>query len=209
LTTSIPRMQENEWIALEDWDLAEAAGRGDEDAFAALTERHQSSVHRFIYRSVGEEETARDLTQEVFVRAWFALPKLSRKAKLTTWLFQIAVNICRDHAKSKATRQARITFSLVQESQDETVEERQLVHPDPAPDRALEQSEMARLLNVEIRRLPNELLEPFLLGAVEGHPHKEIAVMLGLSAKAVEVRVYRARKLLMERIGNSPIIRPE
>src|SRR5450755_1197366 len=100
--TSIPRMQENEWSMHEDWDLAEAAGGGDEDAFAALTARHQNTMHRFIFRSIGQEETARDLTQEVFVRAWFALPKVSQKAKFTTWLFQIAVNLCRDHARSKS-----------------------------------------------------------------------------------------------------------
>jgi RNA polymerase sigma-70 factor (ECF subfamily) len=196
-------MQESEWDAREDWDLAEAAGRSDEDAFAALTSRHQDSIHRFIFRSVGQEETACDLTQEVFVRAWFALPKLSRKSKFTTWLFQIAVNICRDHAKSKSTRQEKTTFSLEKDSRDETAEERQWVHPDPSPDQVLEQSEAARLLDQEIRRLPNELLQPFLLGAVEGYPYKEIAVMLGLSPKAVEVRVYRARKLLMERLGGS------
>jgi RNA polymerase sigma-70 factor (ECF subfamily) len=196
-------MLESEWSTGEDWDLAEAAGRGDESAFAELTSRHQDPVHRFIFRSVGQEETARDLTQEVFVRAWFALPKLDRKAQFTTWLFRIAVNICRDHAKSKAARQERNTFSLEKDSRDETAVERQLVHPDPSPDKLLEQSEAARLLDEEIRRLPNELLQPFLLGAVEGYPYKEIAVMLGLSPKAVEVRVYRARRLLMERLGNS------
>jgi len=189
--------------AREDWDLAEAAGRGEEDAFGELTGRHQDAVHRFIFRSIGQEETARDLTQEVFVRAWFALPKLSRKSKFTTWLFQIAVNVCRDHAKSKAARRERITYSIEKDSRDETTEERQLVHPDASPDQVLEHSELARLLDEEIRRLPNELLQPFLLGAVEGYHYKEIATMLGLSAKAVEVRVYRARKLLMERLGSS------
>jgi RNA polymerase sigma-70 factor (ECF subfamily) len=155
-----------------------------------------------VFRSVGQEETARDLTQEIFVRAWFALPKLSRKAKFTTWLFQIAVNICRDHAKSKSAKQDRLTFSMEKDPQDENAEERQLAHPDAPPDRVLEQSEIARLLDAEIRRLPDELLQPFLLGAVEGYPYKEIAVMLELSPKAVEVRVYRARKALMERLGS-------
>ena len=196
-------MLENEGNAPGDWDLAEAAGRGDEAAFGALTERHQASVHRFIFRSVGEEETARDLTQEVFVRAWFALPKLSRKAKLTTWLFQVAVNICRDHAKSKGARQKRVTGSITQEEG----EERQLAHAGATPDKILEQKEMERILDTEIRRLPSELLHPFLLGSVEGHPYKEVAVMLELSAKAVEVRVYRARKILMQRLGERPEIR--
>jgi RNA polymerase sigma-70 factor (ECF subfamily) len=196
-------MQENERCDREDWELAEAAGRGDEEAFAALTDRYQNAMHRFIFRSVGQEETARDLTQEVFVRAWFALPKATRMAKFTTWLFQIAVNICRDHARSLSTRQERITFSLVKGAPDETAEERQLADPGMGPDQALEHTELARLLEKEIHRLPSELLQPFVMGAMEGYPYKEIAVMLGLSPKAVEVRLYRARKLLQERLGDS------
>jgi RNA polymerase sigma-70 factor (ECF subfamily) len=196
-------MQENEWSARDDWDLAESAGHGDEDALAELIARHRSAMHRFIYRSFGQEETARDLTQEVFVRAWFALPKVSRKAKFTTWLFHIAVNICRDHARLKATRQERMTFSLVKDAQDDNSEERQFVHPDDSPDQVLEHAELTQLLDEQIRRLPDELLQSFLLGAVERHPYKEVAAMLGLSSKAVETRIYRARQLLAERLGNS------
>jgi RNA polymerase sigma factor (sigma-70 family) len=196
-------MPENEWRARDDWDLAESAGHGDEDALAELIARHRLAMHRFVYRSFGQEETARDLTQEVFVRAWFALPKASRKAKFTTWLFHIAVNLCRDHARLKATRQERMTFSLVKDAQEDNGEEREFVHPGASPDQVLEHAEMTRLLDEHIRRLPNELLQPFLLGAVERHPYKEIAAMLGLSPKAVETRVYRARQLLAERLGNS------
>ena len=194
-------MQENERNALDDWDLAESAGRGNEDAFSELITRHQNAIHRFVYQSVGQEETARDLTQEVFVRAWFALSKVKRGAKFTTWLFQIAVNICRDYAKSKSARMQRLTRSLVKDSPDDTGKEHDLVHPDLPPDRLMEGAELIKMLEDHIRGLPKELLQPFLLGAVEGYPYKEIAVMLGISAKAVEVRVYRARRWLMEHMG--------
>lgn len=199
-------MQENEWSSSEDWSLAEAAGRGDESAYSVLIDRHQNAIHSFVFRSIGQEETSRDLTQEVFVRAWFALSKTSRKAKFTTWLFQIALNICRDHVKSKAGQQDRVTVSLVKESEDSPAELQEPASAESAPDKILEQAEISHLMENEIRKLPTELLQPFLLGAVEGFPYKEIAEILGLSAKAVEVRIYRARKLLAERLEHAGLV---
>ncbi len=189
----------------DDWDLAELARAGDEAAYAELIARHQSSIHRFIFRYVADEETARDLTQEVFVKAWFALARLERRARLTTWLFQIAVNLCRDHARSRAARQARRTSSLVRESPGEGDAERDLPDPGASPDRQAQNSELMALLDAEIQKLPPDLREALILGAVEGRPHKEIAAILGLTPKAVEVRIYRARRILAGRLGRRGI----
>ena len=196
-------MEEND---AEDWAFAHRAALGDEQAFAVLLERYQKPVHGFVFRSVGEAETAKDLTQEVFVKAWFALGRVQERARFSTWLFQIATNLCRDHAKSKATRNARLTNPILRESEDGQTEERDFPHPGMAPDNQAQMNETMATLNREIVALPIELREAFLLGVIDQLPHKEISTILGISPKAVEVRIYRARKTLAERLIREGII---
>ncbi len=184
-----------------DWDLARCAKRGDESAYALLIDRYQAPVHSFIFRSVGDVETARDLTQEVFVRAWFAFKKVQVKAQFSTWLFQIAVNLCRDHVKSKSARNARKTESFARHPDDDRPEDREFASSELTPAQDLERREALDSLEGEIRALPDELRASFVLGAVEHQSYKDVAAILGLSAKAVEVRIYRARRLLCERLA--------
>ena len=191
-------MEEND--GGEDWDLARRAASGDEAAYAALIERYQGPVHGFVFRSVADIETAKDLTQEVFVKAWFALGRVQERARFSTWLFQIAANLCRDHAKSKATRNSRMTNPMVRERDDGSTEERDFVHPGLSPDKQAETNETMATLHRAIGALPVDLREAFILGAVDQLPHKEISSILGISPKAVEVRIYRARKALAERL---------
>lgn len=189
-------MAADETDACEDWNLAQQAAAGDENAFRALIEKYQTAVHRFIFRSVHDEETASDIAQEVFVKAWFALGRLKGEGQFTTWLFQIAVNLCRDYAKSKAARQIQVTHSLASPRDDGSSEERSFPHPSAPPDKAAESAEALAVVEAEIRALPSDIRGPFLLGVVEGYSHAEISRMLGCSIKAVETRIYRARKTL-------------
>ena len=184
-----------------DWDLAQRAKGGDEAAFEDLILRYQAPIQSFVFRSTLDVETARDLTQEVFVRAWFALGRVQAKAQFSTWLFQIAVNLCRDHAKSKASKNARVTQSFSPPAGDDRSEDREFASPQPSPSQNLESQEALESLEAEIKTLPLELRSPFILGAVEQRSHKEVAAILGMSAKAVEVRIYRARRLLCERLA--------
>jgi RNA polymerase sigma-70 factor (ECF subfamily) len=189
-----------------DWALAHRAAGGDEASFALLIERYQGPVHCFVFRSVADEETAKDLTQEVFVKAWFALARVQERARFSTWLFQIAANLCRDHARSKATRNARMTNPMVRERDDGSTVERDFTHPGMSPDNQAQTNESMAVLQRAIAGLPAELREAFILGAIDQLPHKEIAAILGISPKAVEVRIYRARKTLAERLAGAGIV---
>lgn len=183
-----------------DWELAKRAATGDEDAYASLISRYQSPIHSFIFRSVGNTETARDLTQEVFIKAWFGLARIQKKnARFSSWLFQIAINLCRDYSKSKATRQSYQTSSL-SSSSSETKNDWDLPHPAPPPDRQSELSEDAATLNKAIQNLPTDLRSAFILGIIENLPYKEVADILRISPKAVETRIYRARKSLVQQL---------
>jgi RNA polymerase sigma factor (sigma-70 family) len=198
--TSTPIMEPNESSEPTDWELAHRAKSGDEAAYAMLISRHQAAIHNFIFRSAGDVETARELTQEVFVKAWFALRRVREQARFTTWLFQIAVNLCRDHAKSRSSRNARRTESISRDDRDNRSEDREFASTSATPDREALQREFLAALEAEIQALPAELRSAFILGVVEHRSHKEVATILRLTAKAVEVRIYRARRLLGERL---------
>ncbi len=192
-----------------DWGLAGLARDGDESAYEKLIERYRAGVHAFIYRSVGDAETAEDLAQETFVRAWFALDRVLPRARFSTWLFQIAINLCRDHVKSKAGRQSKVNEPLVRRGDDGSEIERSLPYPGSTPDADVRFNELVDALDAAIVRLPVDLREAFVLGVLEGHPHKEVAGLIRATPKAVEVRIHRARRMLAERLSSMDVIDPE
>lgn len=190
----------------DDWQLAVRARDGDEAAYEQLIERHQAATHAFIFRYVGNSATASDLAQETFVRAWFGLDRVRPKAKFTTWLFQIAINLCRDYAKSKAGRQSRLAEPLVSHSADGDEYEREFAAAGPLPDADAQFGELQAMLGREIARLPIKLRESFILGVIEERSHKEVAEIVKASPKAVEVRIHRARQLLSTRLAQAGVI---
>lgn len=172
-----------------DLELVTAAQGGDEGAFDTLMTRHRQAIFGLARRSVGDDAAAQDVAQEVFVRAWFALPRFKPDAKFSTWLHRIAINLCRDLARSAGRHKAAVTTSL-------DCEEREHASSSHTPAEAAQEREELGLLAQGIAALPVKLREAFVLAVMEQHPHEECAQILDTTAKAVENRVRRARRLL-------------
>jgi RNA polymerase sigma-70 factor, ECF subfamily len=85
----------------EDPDLGSvrALKAGQDQALNALLDRHRKGVFHFVFRHIPNEADALELTTEVFVRAYFNIERFQPTAKFVTWLYQIALNLCRDHSK--------------------------------------------------------------------------------------------------------------
>lgn len=166
---------------------------GENGALDELMARYREPLHRFIHRHVHDRETARDLLQETFVRAYFAIGRFRPRAKFSTWLYTIAIRLCCDHVRSRAHRQRDVTESI-----EEKVEHGWLAPDDPRRDPAELAATSEELLRLEkaIQALPSDLRDALILFALEGFPQRDCAELLGISAKAVETRVYRARKIL-------------
>src|ERR1700704_172955 len=100
-------------MALEDPDLAlvRALQAGEDRALETLIHRHQEGVFRFVFRHIPNEADAIELTQEAFVRAYFNIEKFRPSAMFVTWLYHIALNLCRDYARSQAYRYSSQTIS--------------------------------------------------------------------------------------------------
>ena len=184
-----------------DGDLVARVLRGEDAAFTALMQRHKSWLYNFIRRHVATSEDAYDLLQESFAAAWRGLKSYDQGRPFGVWLRRIALNKCRDRARREAVR--RRVFSIVGLS----TEARDQV-PDPAPgaDHTQIVGETLQRLNTALERLPAHLKLPLVLTALQGMSQREAAEVLGVSAKVVETRAYRARKQLAAALGDESLM---
>ena len=185
-----------------DLDLVRALQAGRDEALGELMRRHEAGIYRFCYRSVPNAADAADLTQETFVRAYFKVHQFRPGAKFSVWLYRIALNLLRDRARSRAARTAARTVPLA-EAGGPGAGQGQTPEPTTAtedPARALEDAEERRAVEAAIQELPSDLKEAFILAVLEGRSQQETGAILGATPKAVESRVYRARKLLATKL---------
>ncbi|HIG26473.1 MAG TPA: sigma-70 family RNA polymerase sigma factor [Verrucomicrobiales bacterium] len=178
---------------LDRTDMSELAS-GGEAALNRLMDRHGHRVLHFLTRILGDEQEAMDLTQETFVKVYLHAKRFRPHGKFSTWLYAIASNLARDRFRWRK-RHPNISLSVFKKddlnpSLEEIVEER------PNPQEMASHSEEAQMVEKAIAELPEELRVPIVLSEYEGRRHAEIAEILGCSTKAVEMRVYRARKQL-------------
>jgi RNA polymerase sigma factor CnrH len=182
-------------IADEDHALVKRLRSGDDFALNEIMQRYKERVYRLAWRYVGNEESALDVTQEAFTKLYFNINKYDPAYKFSTWLFQIAVNLCRDYLRKNKNNTRNLSLDAMNESgpgdwqrSDENIEAG-----------FLSRQQLA-MLRREIDLLPDTLKEAFILFAVEERTQAECAEILNVSAKTVETRVYRARKILSEKL---------
>ena len=177
-----------------DGELAALALAGRQAAYRALLARHREAVFRLVRASIGDPAEALDVTQEAFISAFAALKRYDPARPFIAWLKRIALNKCRDWARRRAVR-AFFTRAVPLEDALSIADDAALADTQTA-DRA----ELARVSAV-MTRLPARLREVLLLRAVDGLSQAEAADILGVSEKAIETRLYRARAKLEEMLG--------
>jgi RNA polymerase sigma factor CnrH len=155
---------------------------GDEDAFAVLVWRHQNALYRY-GRGLGiDHDTALDLVQDTFVKAFARRDQCRDSDKFRSWLFRIFRNTMLDWAKN--VRRTEVSMMDVD---------------DPADDQDLaERQALRQALGAALAALPLILREAFLLRHALGYPYEEIAAIAGISLSAAKMRVARARDALRE-----------
>lgn len=173
----------------DDDTLIAAALSGDNAAFSTLMGRHKEPLYRFVRRYVGDADEAFDLVQETFVAGWSALNTFEQGRPFAVWLRRIALNKCRDWSRRRKVRRL-LTFAR-------PIEEAAMVaDPGPDPETALQSARAVALIRRELQALPARLREPLILCAIEGLSQDAAAELLGVSRKAIETRIYRARQKL-------------
>lgn len=178
----------------DDAALVAAIRAGDQRAFTQLMRRYKEGLYRFVRGYVGDASEANDLVQEAFVAAWYALARYDTQRSFGVWVKRIAINKCRDWRRRRAVRQ------FFYKAED--IDRPGLEIAEPVATASEREDDLARL-DEAIAALPASLKEPLLLSLTEDLSHRDIGEALGITAKAVEVRLYRAKRALNEALGAS------
>lgn len=181
----------------DDAALAEAAARGDARAFAVLMRRHRDAIYRLVRAHVGDGDEARDVTQEAFLAAWRAIDRYDPARPMRGWLAAIAINKCRDWG-----RRRRVRRWLAAPWPIGTMAEQQAADVPGVDVMAGDRAEL-RHVAAAMAALPPTLKEPLILRTIEGCSQAETAAVLGISAKAVETRLARARTKLAAMVART------
>lgn len=183
-----------------DSELMVRLADGEDLALNLLMDRWGQRVTSFLFRMTGHREAAVDLSQETFVKLYQARKKYRPSGTFSTYLFTIAANLARNHARWKSRHP---TVSLDATGDDGIPVMAETVDPGQTPDSAADTSETYRAVHRALMALPHDLREAMTLFVYEGMGYADIAALTGCSAKAVETRIYRARQILKERLKAS------
>jgi len=178
---------------LDRADMLRLAG-GHDAALNDLMERHGPRLYNYLLRSLQNEEDAADLAQETFVRVYQNRTKFDPGQKFSTWLYAIASNLVRTKFRHRS-RHPELSLDDDQAETGTTFREA-LPEDVPSPSESIQTSETADAVRQAIAALPKELRTPLILSEYEDLSNSEIGAILNCSAKAVEIRLYRARKQL-------------
>ena len=167
-------------------DLIRQAQRGDDEAFCALYRAHVGRVHALCLRLAGDAQAAGELTQDVFVRAWEALPSFRGESAFSSWLHRLAVNVFLGVRRSTGRRERRVLTTAEPGALERPTEMAPVPHLD---------------LERAIAKLPEGARLVFVLHDVEGYQHGEIARMTGIAEGTSKAQLFRARRLLREALA--------
>ncbi len=183
----------------DDKELVFRAQRGDVPAFEELVERYHGKIYGLTYNMTSNREDAEDLTQEVFVKAFEALPRFKGKSSFYTWVYRIAVNKTINYRKKRNRKRA---LSLDQFDQDIKTDD---VYHDltskGSPLRNISLSELQEKLNEALQHLSEKHRTVVVMHDMQGIPHEEIAKVVGASVGTVRSRLFYARRQMQTELS--------
>ena len=174
-----------------DEDLLVAVRGGRVDSLGLLVARWEGPLYRFVSRLVDRPEDARDVCQETFLRVLKKSDAFRDGARFSTWMYQIALNLCRDRAR-RQKRWGHLVVAAPQQDDGRPREHAAPVRADTHPERALEREEARSAVQRALERLPRDQREVLLLKEYEGLKFREIAEVLGIPESTVKSRMYAA-----------------
>lgn len=176
--------------------------QGEEAGLVELMSRHRESLFRFVYRYVANEADAADLTEETFFRVYEKADRFRPNAKVTTWMFTIAGNLCRDFIRKNKKRSWDLSLDAEVGDQTGATIMGAFASDSNDPSEAASVKETTGDIQKAVMRLPQKLKFPFIFCILEDNSYDECAEVLKTSRKTVETRIYRARKILREELSS-------
>lgn len=187
-----------------DEELVARSKGGDADSFNQLILRWERPIYALAYRVIGREEDARDVCQETFLRAFRALPGFKGEAKFSSWVYRIALNLCRDWMR----RQRRAPTVQMPEGVDpiEMASER---GPVESIETLVERRELSGVVEEAMGLLPEEQRTAIILKEYHGMTFQEIADLQGCPLSTVKTRLYQGLSVLRRHLEKNERMAPQ
>ncbi|MEO7099457.1 MAG: sigma-70 family RNA polymerase sigma factor [Luteolibacter sp.] len=180
----------------DDFRLVALAQKGDLKSYDALVTRHRGRIFAMIRNMIHQEADAWDLSQEVFIKAWNALPRFEAKARFSTWLYRIAHNVVYDWTRKRKIESAGELNDEI--FQRERIDSASFTTPagGEAPDDLMSHGELRMKIQIALNKLSAEHREVVILKDVQGLSYKEIAEAMDSTLGTVMSRLFYARQKL-------------
>ena len=186
-----------------DAELVRRFKEGDRRAYVEIVRRYQHRVYSLCFRWLSNDQVAEEVAQDVFIALFKALHGFRGDAQLSTWLYRIVVNHCKNRRLYRIRRKMDHHDPIDGDPRDEDPRSVQLASTGPGTDAAVHQSEAARLLAAGLAELDEEQRQIILLRDVEDLSYEEIGEILGLPRGTVKSRLHRARARLAKLLSKS------
>ena len=181
-----------------DEELVSRSIGGDADSFNQLVLRWERPIYALAYRVIGREEDARDVCQETFLRAFRALGGFRGQAKFSSWLYRIALNLCRDWVR----RQRRTPVVPLPEDVD-VIELAASREPTEPIEELVARRDLTRAVEKAMARLPEEQRTAIILKEYHGLTFQEIADLVGCPLSTVKTRLYQGLTVLRRELDQN------
>ena len=183
----------------EDTELVALAQKGSTNSFNKLVDKYHSRIYSLTYQMTSNREDAEDLTQEIFIKAFEALPRFKGRSSFYTWLYRIGINKTINYRKKRNRNRPLSIEALDQDiTYDEVYTE---LDSKDSPLRHIGLNELQVKLNEAMQRLSLKHRTVVVMHDIEGIPHDEIAKIVGVSVGTIRSRLFYARRQLQADLG--------
>ena len=186
-----------------DAELVERFKGGDRRAFDEIVRRYQHRVFTLALRWMGNEQVATEVSQDVFLALFRSLHGFRGDAQLSTWIYRVVVNHCKNRRLYRRRRKMDRHEPLEGDRGDDDGPKRQIAGDGPGPDQAVHQSDAERMIREALEQLPEDQRAIIVMRDVEDLAYEEIGDLLGLPRGTVKSRLHRARVHLARVLARS------
>jgi len=179
---------------MEEKELVRQSKEGNKEAFASLVKKYKTKVFNLAWSLTRDRETADDLAQEAFIKAYFALPTFQFKSEFGTWLYRITVNHVNDYLRKKS-KMSKMLLEKMKEMP--LVQENEIIKKEK--ERIIEQRK--KFVHQCLQTIPEKYKLILSLRDIQGFSYAEITKILKISPGTVDSRLHRARKMLRKKLG--------
>lgn len=192
----------------QEASLVQACKEGDQTAFNLLVWRWEKPLFNFTYKYVGDAQLAQDMVQETFIRVLRSIRTYEHRGAFSTWLYRIAVNLCKDHFRKKKLPMVSLHDYYTTSSGDRVYVKDSIADDAPRSDEAMAAADREEMVRRLLAGLPEEQRVVILMKEYQTLTFREIAEVLEIPEGTVKARLYRGLRTMREQLERGGVMGP-